>query len=90
MELDLMFGCDDYGADGMVFIFHPKLKNGFQGEGMGFGGLSPAFGIEMDTYENPHLADPYYDHLALIKNGQMHHNRGISNPVPSAGRKKEY
>lgn len=81
MELDLMFGCDDEGADGMVFIFHPSLKNGFQGEGMGFGGLSPALGIEMDTYENPHLADPYYDHLALMKNGKMHHDLSISKTV---------
>ncbi len=82
MELDLKFGCADAeGADGMVFIFHPKLKNGFQGEGIGFGGLRPALGIEMDTYHNPHLGDPHYDHLALMKNGLMHHDRGISKPV---------
>ena len=81
MELDLMFGCDDEGADGMVFIFHPSLRDGFQGEGIGFGGLYPAFGIEMDTYGNPHLDDPDFDHLALMKNGQMHHRFGITRPV---------
>ncbi len=88
MEVDLFFGCDDNGADGMVFIFHPKLKDGFQGEGIGFGGLSPAFGIEMDTYENPHLGDPYFDHLTLIKNGEMHHDLAISRPVALLANKR--
>ncbi len=82
MELKLFFGCDDEGADGMVFIFHPRLRDGFQGEGIGFGGLNPALGIEMDTYMNPHLADPEYDHLAVIKNGRMHHSLSISKAVP--------
>lgn len=81
MELDMIFGCHDPGADGMVFIFHPILKDGFQGEGIGFGGLYPAFGIEMDTYENPHLADPQFDHVALIKNGRMHHHTAITRAV---------
>jgi len=82
IEVDLKFGCDDDGADGMVFIFHPRLRDGFQGEGIGFGGLKPAFGIEMDTYENPHLADPYFDHIALVRDGKMHHALGINGPVP--------
>jgi outer membrane protein OmpA-like peptidoglycan-associated protein len=82
MELNLFFGCDDEGADGMVFIFHPELRNGFQGEGIGFGGLRPALGIEMDTYHNPHLNDPYYDHVALMKDGRMHHATSLSNAQP--------
>lgn len=82
MELDLFFGCDDEGADGMVFIFHPELRNGFQGEGIGFGGLRPALGIEMDTYHNPHLHDPYFDHVALMQNGRMHHATSLSNAQP--------
>lgn len=81
MEIDLSFGCDDFGADGIVFIFHDKLRTGRQGEGMGFGGLYPSFGIEMDTYENPHQGDPRYDHMSLMKNGQMNHRRGITSPV---------
>lgn len=81
MELNLFFGCDDGGADGMVFIFHPKIRDGFQGEGMGFGGLKPALGIEMDTYANPHLDDPVFDHMAVLKNGYMHHARSVSKTV---------
>lgn len=82
MEIDLSFGCNDRGADGIVFIFHPELRTGYQGEGMGFGGLFPSFGIEMDTYENYHLDDPYYDHAALIKHGHMHHDLAITSAVP--------
>ena len=82
MEIDLNFGCDDFGADGIVFIFHDKLRTGMQGEGMGFGGLSPSLGIEMDTYENPRQGDPYFDHMALMKNGRPTHDRyGIMKPV---------
>ncbi len=88
MELDLFFGCDDEGADGMVFIFHPMLRNGFQGEGIGFGGLRPALGIEMDTYHNPHLADPYFDHVALMQNGRMHHRTSLSEAQPLLLNKK--
>lgn len=84
MEIDISFGCDDEGADGIVFIFHPELTTGFQGEGMGFGGLYPSLGVEMDTYENYHLGDPRYDHVALMHHGRVHHGAGITEPVPLA------
>lgn len=85
MEIDVSFGCKDYnGADGMVFIFHPELTTGYAGEGMGFGRLAPSFGIEMDTYENYHLDDPPYDHVAFMQHGRMHHYYGITDPVPLA------
>ena len=82
MELDLQFGCKDYGADGMVFIFHPTLKTGYEGEGIGFGGLKPSLGIEMDTYQNHHLNDPGYDHVALMRDGNIYHQSGITEPIP--------
>lgn len=82
MEIDLFFGCNDFGADGIVFIFHNKLRTGWQGEGMGFGGLYPSFGIEMDTYHNGHRKDPQYDHMALMKNGKLNHHLGITKPIP--------
>ena len=88
MELKLEFGCDDSGADGIVFIFYPQTKTGRQGEGMGFAGLKPSIGIEMDTYQNFHLSDPAYDHVALIKNGRPGHKGGISEPVPLIRDKK--
>ncbi|MEM6964425.1 MAG: OmpA family protein [Bacteroidota bacterium] len=82
MELDLKFGCKDEGADGIVFIFHDKLRLGRPGEGMGFSGLYPSLGIEMDTYQNYHLDDPAYDHIALMKNGRIHHQWGQTAPKP--------
>jgi len=82
MELDLHFGCKDYGADGIVFIFHPKLKTGFEGEGIGFGGLRPSIGFEMDTYQNHHLNDPGFDHVALMRDGNIYHPNGITEPIP--------
>lgn len=75
MEIDGVFGCKDYeGADGIVFVLTTRLPaTGFQGEGMGFGGLKPSLGIELDTYQNYNLNDPPYDHIALIANGNPNH-----------------
>ncbi len=82
MQLDLHLGCKDYGADGIVFIFHPNLQTGFEGEGIGFGGLQPSIGIEMDTYQNHNLNDPGYDHVALMRDGKINHHDGITEPIP--------
>ena len=81
IEMDLMFGASDDGADGFVFILHPKLTKGFEGEGMGFGGLKPSLGIEMDTYENHHLRDASFDHIAVMRNGSVRHTSDLSKPV---------
>lgn len=84
IELKIMMGCkDDEGADGMVFIFTSRPNRvGGAGEGIGFGGLRPSFGIEIDTWENDHLLDPVEDHLALLFNGRVgHFNREISPTV---------
>ena len=88
VQLELFFGCDDEGADGIVFILHPSLRNGFRGEGMGFGGLFPSFGLEMDTYQNYHLGDPEYDHVALMLDGIPNHRRGLTPPTPLKAGKK--
>ena len=51
MELKLFLGCEDqWGADGMVLVFHPYLgRQGYRGEGIGFGGLYPSLGVEIDS-----------------------------------------
>lgn len=83
IEMDVNLGCiDEGGADGIVFIFHPWLRTGRAGEGMGFSGLYPSFGVEMDTYQNPHLNDPVYDHIAFMSNGMPSHFQGLTDPVP--------
>ena len=80
MELDVMMGCkNEDGADGIVFIFHPSPRRlGYAGEGMGFAGLVPSLGIEIDTWENDHLGDPAEDHVALLKHGRMSHYYGLT------------
>ena len=82
MELDILFGCKDAeGADGLVFIFSPfNGLTGRPGEGMGFGGLYPSLGIEIDTWQNFHLSDPYEDHVALLRDGYVDHFSNLAGP----------
>ncbi len=72
-NLDVYFGCKDGdGADGIVFGFQPVSTSiGQQGEGMGFLGVKPSIGIAMDTYQNFNRNDPSYDHISIIKNGDI-------------------
>ncbi|MEM9528951.1 MAG: L-type lectin-domain containing protein [Bacteroidota bacterium] len=72
---------DELGADGIGFVFHPVMRTGYRGEGMGFAGLYPSLGIEFDTYQNYHLADPEGDHIAISVNGQPHHYASVVGPV---------
>ncbi|MCB0686188.1 MAG: OmpA family protein [Saprospiraceae bacterium] len=83
MEMDLMLGCDDQGgADGMVFAFTPYQGiTGYSGEGMGFSGLRPSLGLEIDTWENEHLLDPPEDHIALLQHGLVNHGYNLKGPV---------
>ena len=76
MELLVNFGSSDFnGADGMVFIMQQVGLNalGDAGGGMGFGGFQPSFGVEMDTYQNQDLGDPFQDHVALLVDGNVNH-----------------
>lgn len=75
MEMEVMLGCtDEEGADGLVFIFHPdKVPAGYKGEGMGFAGLFPSLGVEIDTYQNYHLGDPEADHVGVMIHGNVQH-----------------
>lgn len=88
IELDLFFGCSDGGADGITFILHPELSIGAGAEGIGVGGLTPSFGVEMDTYQNFHLNDVHFDHAALMANGISNHKYGLTEPVPLLPKKK--
>jgi gliding motility-associated-like protein len=76
VSVKVFLGCKDAtGADGMVFGFQPVSTSvGSVGEGIGFGGVNPSLGIEMDTWQNGNLSDPAYDHIALIKNGILNHS----------------
>ncbi len=83
VELSIMVGCEDEaGADGMVFVFTPQTNRlGWVGEGIGFAGLVPSVGIEIDTWRNEHLLDPAEDHLAIMLNGRIGHVNNLAGPV---------
>jgi len=71
--MDLYFGCREAGADGIVFGLQPVSTSiGQAGGGIGFGGVSPSFAVEFDTWQNP--SDLIDDHIAIIKNGELNHN----------------
>ena len=82
----MTFGANDGGADGNCFILQPAGTNvlGIGGGGMGFEGLPTGFAVEFDSYQNssPNL-DPWYDHLAFLKNGVVNHGtaNNLAGPV---------
>lgn len=73
------FGSSDSGADGMAFVLKttPNPVIGLPGEGLGYQALpeTPSLAVEFDTYQNSGggVNDPYYDHIALQKNGNTSH-----------------
>lgn len=82
IELSIMAGCEDeLGADGMVFVFTSKTNRlGYVGEGIGFAGLVPSIGIEVDTWINYHLNDLKEDHIAIMANGRVGHYNDLAGP----------
>jgi hypothetical protein len=72
---------DDSGADGIAFVLQPTGTNslGFSGGGMGYMGISPSIIVEYDTWQND---DPYYDHIAIQRNGDVNTNsNALAGPV---------
>lgn len=72
---------DGDGADGMALVFkrNPNPELGNAGGGMGYQGITESLTIEFDTYQNniPSeglLADPFFDHIAIMRNGNPFHN----------------
>lgn len=84
VELNVLLGCEDEGgADGMVFVMTPQQNQlGYMGEGIGFAGMAPSIGIELDTWINYHLNDPVEDHIAIMANGRVGHRNDLAGPTP--------
>jgi gliding motility-associated-like protein len=86
LNFTMSFGANDGGADGNCFILQPAGTNvlGIGGGGMGFEGIPVGFAVEFDSYTNgsPNN-DPWYDHLAFLKNGVVNHGtaNNIAGPV---------
>jgi hypothetical protein len=69
------------GADGIVFVLQNVGVSalGLNGGGMGFEGISPSLGVEIDTYDNPENSDPgelweNLDHMDIQINGVVVHD----------------
>lgn len=82
---DLNLGClDGPGADGIAFVFQPiSTSLGVSGGGLGYQGISPSLSVEFDSYQNPNYSDPFYDHMAIIRNGNVDHSTAdnLAGPV---------
>ncbi len=83
---NVFLGCKDPdGADGIVFILQPiSTSVGSTGEGMGFSGVMPSVGIAIDTWQNPNLSDPAYDHISIQSNGNINHGSDLAGPVQAS------
>jgi gliding motility-associated-like protein len=70
------FGDHDDGADGMALVFKttPDAVIGGDGQYVGYGGINNSLVVEFDTWKNYNQGDPFYDHLAIMKNGNPSHD----------------
>ncbi|MBK9271011.1 MAG: gliding motility-associated C-terminal domain-containing protein [Saprospiraceae bacterium] len=82
---DFNLGCiDRNGADGMAFVLQPiSTSIGIFGGGIGYQGIVPSLAVEFDTWDNNEFNDPFYDHLAIMRNGTVGHNTpdNLAGPV---------
>ena len=92
MTADVYLGTNNSGADGMVFVIRSSDASVLGGNGgrMGYGGnaatrIEPSIGVQMDTYQGNNHGDPWYDHLAIHRDGAVNHNSGdaLAGPVPA-------
>jgi gliding motility-associated-like protein len=85
INIDVMLGCTDRGADGMTFSFVNSLNRlGLQGGFLGIAGVSPSFSIEFDTYYNGGFGDERFDHMAITYNGGVNHTTAFNLRGPVA------
>ena len=76
-------GCREDNGEGMVFTF--QSIGPFAGsytQTMGFRGLAPSIGIELDFEQDADDNDPSFDHLAIIVDGKLDHDDPDNSFVP--------
>lgn len=77
------------GADGIAFVIQTQSNNvGGTGGALGYGGISPSFEVEFDTYSN--ASDPDFNgnltannHIAIMKNGDYTNHLAYANVSPT-------
>jgi hypothetical protein len=62
----------DNGADGFAFVIqdHGRSRIGAGGGGLGYAGLRRSLAVEFDTFGNPELGDPTFDHVSVHTRGR--------------------
>jgi hypothetical protein len=80
LEFKIYLGTqDEEGADGIVFVLTNNLESATYGQGLGYEGITPSFGVEIDTYPNDgehfgdDAGDPIEDHIAIDTEGSTVH-----------------
>lgn len=85
IDFKLNFGTKDAnGADGIAFSLQQVSTSvGTAGGGIGYEGIQPSVTVEFDTWANVDRNDPSYDHMSLMKNGDLDHNsmNNLAGPV---------
>ena len=77
MTFDIYLGSSPGGADGIVFVLQTTgFGVGSVGNQLGWDGITPSFGVEVDTWNSGISApgDIAADHLGVASNGSNSHN----------------
>ncbi|MFM7770665.1 MAG: L-type lectin-domain containing protein, partial [Bacteroidota bacterium] len=80
ITFEMNLGNNDGGADGICFVMHTQGTSaiGQSGGGLGYLNFGTSIAVEFDTWQNGEYGDPTFDHLAIVKNGDINHN-GVNN-----------
>jgi hypothetical protein len=85
ITFEMNLGGNDAGADGICFVMHTQGTSaiGQSGGGLGYLNFGTSLAVEFDTYQNNDYGDPFYDHLAIVRNGDINHNgaNNLAGPV---------
>ncbi len=83
-SLKANFGCQEDGVDGFVFILqNVTISLGSYDGILGFEGIPQSFGVEFDTKRDLSLNDPSFDHISIMKEGNVDHNHpnALTEPI---------
>lgn len=83
ISTQLYFGTDNKGADGITFVIQNEGPETLAGAGrIGLTGITPAVGVQFDTFYNVGTADIEADHVAVVVDGRNIQNDLLVDPKP--------